>query len=206
MPHSLKPIRRIATVTIALGLAALVLAACGSSSSSTTSSASASANGGATNTTPGGAPPQGGRFAALRQCLQKAGINLPQRKPGSGGGFLGGPGGQLPSGVSRSQLEAAIKKCGGTPNRGLGGGGLGGAKLSTPAAQAALATFAGCMRQHGVNLPAPNTTGKGPVFNTSGLNTASSQFKSAQSTCLPALRSAVGARPGGAGGAPPQAP
>jgi hypothetical protein len=206
MPHSLKPIRRIATVTIALGLAALVLAACGSSSSNTTSSASASASAGATGTTPEGAPPQGGRFAALRQCLQKEGITLPQRKPGTPGGFLGGQGGQLPGGVSRAQLEAAIKKCGGTPGRGLGRGGLGGANLSTPAAQAALATFATCMRQHGVNLPAPNTTGKGPVFNTNGLNAASSQFRSAQTACLPALRSAVGAPPGGAGGAAPQAP
>jgi len=205
MPHTLKPIRRIATLTILLGLAALVLAACGSSSSGTTSSTNASA-GTSTSSTPGAPARGGGRFAALRECLQKSGITLPQRKPGSagggGGGFLGGGGApRLPSGVSRSQFEAAVKKCGGT----LGGrklGGLTGATLKTPAAQAALGAFAAYMRQHGVNLPAPNTSGKGSVFNISGLNATSTQFRTAQAACTPALRSAVAAARGGAGGAP----
>jgi hypothetical protein len=39
------------------------------------------------------------------------------------------------------------------------------------------------MREHGVTLPAPNTTGKGPVFNTAGVNLRSPQFLRAQAAC-----------------------
>jgi hypothetical protein len=194
MPHTLKWIRRIATVAVAPGLAVLVLAACGSSSSKTTSSASASAA--TTTTIPGTTQPQGGRLAPLRECLQKQGITLPERKPGTPGGRP-----TLPSGISRAQFEAAVKKCtgGNLPRRGPGS--LAGS-LKVPAVHAALNTFANCMRQHGVNVPPPNTSGKGPVFNTSGLNVASSQFHSAQVACTPALRSAIRAAAGSTGAAP----
>jgi hypothetical protein len=58
------------------------------------------------------------------------------------------------------------------------------------------------MRSNGVNLPAPNTSGKGPVFNTSGLNVSSAQLNAAQAKCSSALQGAfAGGR--GAGGAPP---
>jgi hypothetical protein len=58
------------------------------------------------------------------------------------------------------------------------------------------------MRANGVNLPAPNTSGKGPVFNTSGLNVSSAQLNAAQAKCSSALQGAfAGAR--GGGGAPP---
>ena len=33
------------------------------------------------------------------------------------------------------------------------------------------------MRENGVNLPAPNTSGNGPVFNTKGIDTSSATFK-----------------------------
>jgi hypothetical protein len=65
------------------------------------------------------------------------------------------------------------------------------------------------MRENGVNLPTPNTSGNGPVFNTKGINTSSATFKSAQSRCqsdLPgglAGRAPNGGPPGGVGGAPP---
>jgi hypothetical protein len=139
------------------------------------------------------------------ECLQKDGITLPKRTPGKrpGGGFLGGGGGgpTLPKGVTKAQYEAAIKKCGGFPR---GGGaffrGGGAAALSSPAAKQALLKFAACMRENGVNVPAPNTSGKGPVFNNKGLNAGSSKFKTAESKCTGDLTSAFKARPGGAGG------
>jgi hypothetical protein len=68
------------------------------------------------------------------------------------------------------------------------------------------------MRENGVNVPAPNTSGKGPVFNIKGLNTASATFKTAETKCSSDLRGsfrpspgAAGAAPGGAGGAGPGA-
>jgi len=188
-----------ATVTILL-LGCLGLAACGGSSKSSSASTSAAATtstGAAARSGPTGSG--GGRFKAVRECLQKDGITLPQRTPGSGrppgaGGFLGGAGGpQLPKGVTRAQYEAALKKCGGAS--GAFGGGAN--RLKNPAFKQSLAKFATCMRSNGVNVPAPNTSGSGPVFNTKGLNTASAQFKAAETKCSGELRGAFRARPGG---------
>ncbi len=199
-------------------LGCLALAACGGSSTTTSTSANAaaaSATGAATTSTGGGtgstgAPGSGPRgtgftrFKAIRECLQKNGITLPQRTPGTrptpgAGGFLGGAGPALPKGVSRSQYEAALKKCGG---RALGGGA---ARLKNPTYQKALAKFATCMRENGVNVPQPNTSGTGPVFNIKGLNTASAQFKAAETKCSADLqgtfRSGGGGPPGGPGAA-----
>jgi hypothetical protein len=212
-PDGRNPARaaRPATATaLILLLGCLGLAACGSSSTSTTSTtaAAASATGpAATSTGAGtsstGAPPASGptgsgisRFKAIRECLQKNGITLPQRTPGTrptpgAGGFPGGAGPALPKGVTRAQYEAALKKCGGRP---LGGGA---SRLKNPVYQKALAKFATCMRENGVNVPQPNTSGTGPVFNIKGLNTASAQFKTAESKCSSQLQGAFRTRPGG---------
>ena len=71
-----------------------------------------------------------------------------------------------PTGVTRAQYEAALKKCGGARLRGRRV-----AASNSPAFRQALAKFAACMRENGVNVPAPNTSGNGPIFNTKGLNT-----------------------------------
>lgn len=198
MPHINTQASKAAAALLVLVLAALLLAACGGSSNSTSSSSAAGAS---ASTTAGGAGGRGGRFSALRECLQKQGITLPRRSPGAPGpgGLLGSGSGQgrtLPSGVNRAQFEAAAKKC--------GGGNLapGGRALDRPARTSALTAFAGCMRANGVNLPAPNTSGNGPVFNTSGLNTNSAQFKAARAKCASALQGAFAGGQAGAG-APP---
>jgi hypothetical protein len=97
--------------------------------------------------------------------------------------------------VTRTQYEAALKKCGGHVFN--GGGSL---RLKNPVFKAALAKYGACLRQNGINLPAPNTSGNGPIFDTKGINTASPQFKSASAKCRSTL---VGAfrRPAGAPGA-----
>jgi hypothetical protein len=84
-----------------------------------------------------------------------------------------------------------------------GGGGhflrSGPAGVNNPIFNQALAKFAECLRQNGVNVPVPNTSGKGPVFSTKGLNTASPQFKAATMKCRGALvgafRRPTGAKP-----------
>jgi hypothetical protein len=68
--------------------------------------------------------------------------------------------------------------------------------------QKALANFAKCMRENGVNVPQPNTSGTGPVFNIKGLNTASPQFKAAETKCSVQLQGAFRSRSGGAPGGP----
>lgn len=198
-----KPItgRRIRpAMTLSVLGACCTLAACGSSASSSTNttstSASASSNGTQTSKPQGGGA---GRFTALRTCLAKQGINLPapsgKRPLGAGGGrrgggLLGGGGGggrrfQPPAGISAAQFQEALKKCGAGNFRGAG-------RFNSPAGKAALTTFVACMRENGVNLPTPNTSGNGPVFNTTGINTASSTFKAAQAKCQSDLRGAAG--------------
>ena len=202
-------LRRAAASALLVLLAGLLLAACGGSSKSS-SSTSASTN--AVKGTSGGGRQFGARGAALRTCLQKNGITLPERKDGKRSSTPGGPFGaagtgaggapKLPKGVTRAQLQAAFKKCGGGQFR---GGGKGFAAAGGGAQR--FAKFAACMRTNGVNLPQPNTSGKGPIFSTKGIDTTSASFKAADAKCIRELAPAGGAQPGttGAGGASGQA-
>jgi hypothetical protein len=205
MPHRIR--RPGVAGFLILAVVSVAVAGCGGSSKATTNAAS-------TTTTPGG--PGGARFAALRTCLAKNGITLPQRTPGqrrppgaggagAGGFFGGGAGGagaaggagpRLPAGVTLAQYQAAVAKCGGT--------GFGARRTLTPAQkaaeQAALVKFVACMHTNGIALPAPNTTGTGPVFNTSKVNTKSAAFTAAYTKCAPLLPARFGR---GRGGPPP---
>ncbi len=87
-----------------------------------------------------------------------------------------------------------MRKCG-------GGDFSRGGRFGSSASKAALAKFAACMRENGINLPAPNTSGNGPVFNTKGIDTNGSAFRTAQSKCRSDLPGPF-AR-GGANGVPP---
>jgi hypothetical protein len=228
MPHIDSNRRPLAAsaIVLALLLACLGLTACGGSSKGSSSTAATNAAATSTSTTGTSGPTTGtsgttsptgkgpaatnsGRFAALRECLQKNGITLPKRtpgqqRPGGAGGFLGGgaAGPQLPKGVTRAQYEAALKKCGG--NAFAGGARR---RFNSPTFKTALAKFATCMRENGVNIPAPNTSGSGPIFNTKGIDTASTQFKTAETKCSSDLRAGFrgGAGAKGAPGAPGRA-
>jgi hypothetical protein len=223
-----RPRTRSAAIVVGVALALLIpclgLAACGSSSkSSTTTNASVATVPSSGSTGPGERPgtstgpsgptgptgPRGaiaGRFKAIRECLQKNGIKLPKRNlgqhspggPGGLGGFQGGATGpQLPSGVTRAQYEAALKKCGGGafPGRGR--------RFQSPAFKQALDKFASCMRENGVKVPEPNTSGNGPIFSTKGIDTTSRKFKTAEAKCSSDLRNSLRLHPGYAPGGPP---
>jgi len=194
------------TAAIALVLVGILLAACGGSSSGSTGSSSTGSTASASASASTTVPPRPGasRFAALRACLQKDGVTLPNRTPGqrpsSPGGFLGGPAGgpALPKGVTRAQYQAALRKCVGA----LAGRFKGGV-ANSPASRQAFVRFAACMRENGVNLPPPNTTGNGPIFSTKGSEVASPKFKAAEVKCATALRGRFARPGGGSSGAPP---
>lgn len=198
--HTRKPLLPASAIAL---LACVGLAACGGSSSTTTSTTNASANAAKTSTaqSPPTAQNRRDRFAALRACLQKNGVTLPAPSAGQGPLGLGGPGGArvLPKGVTRAQVQAAMKKCGGG-GRAFGPGAQATRRrFGSPAFRKALAAFAACMRSNGVNLPAPNTSGTGPVFSTKGVNTASASFRAASAKCQSVLRAAFPRPPAGAG-------
>ena len=143
--------------------------------------------------------PRGGRFTALRECLQKNGITLPKRTPGQ----------RRPAPAASSAAARRPAAAQGRDARAVRSGdqevrrrrrfaGAGGGRLNSPAFKQALAKFAACMRENGVNVPAPNTSGKGPIFNTKGLNTTSPQFKAAETKCSarPARRVRAASRAG----------
>jgi hypothetical protein len=201
MPHISSSRRKripTAAAVILVALASLALAACGGSSpssSSTTTTTSTSASASTTPSNPPGKAPGalGGRFAALRECLQKNGITLPKFTPGQ----RHSPGIRhsfLPKGISKTQYEAAIKKCGGPGVLGVGRG-----RFNSPAIKQALAKFAACMHENGVDIPKANVSGKGPIFNSKNLNTSSAKFKAADAKCQGdlggAFRGAPGAHP-----------
>jgi cytochrome c556 len=138
------------------------------------------------------------RFKQLRECLQKNGVTLGKREPGRTGPGAGPPArGTPPRATNRTQLGAAMKKCA-TSVGGFGGLVGGGRRLDNPALRRTLAKFAACMREHGVNLPEPNTSGTGPVFNPSAVDTAGATFRAAQAKCRGDLVGLIHAHPGGA--------
>ncbi len=98
----------------------------------------------------------------------KQGITLPApsagNRPAGGRGGGGGRRRWIPAagGSEPTQYQEALKKCGGgkrTPSS---------ARFDSAAGKAALTKYVACMRENGVKLPTPNTSGKGPVFDTNG--------------------------------------
>jgi hypothetical protein len=219
MPQIDTNTRRPAAAVFTLLLACIALAACGSSSSGG-SNAKTTATAGATGTAAGGTtgsttgPASTGtsatgtttspniaaltdRLKTLRTCMQRNGVPLPERSPGQGskpgaGGLLG-LGGVLPKGVSRASYTAALRKCSGSPAAAASGA----SRLNSPAFKQALAKFVGCMRENGVAVPTPNTSGNGPIFDTKGFDTTSAKFKAAQAKCGRALVRALPTHPAG---------
>jgi len=199
-----------AIVLAAVALAALGLSACGSSESPSTATranaaatvktlrakAAAAAHSGASGGSGVASTPR--RFSALRTCLGKHGVQLPDRPRSEL--FLGGA--SLPKGVTRSQLQAAMRACLGGRGSFLARPGAAPFRRGSTRLRQALSAFAACMRKNGIAVPAPKPSGNGPVFSTKGLDPASPKFKAASAKCRSALIGALGLhgprRPGSA--------
>ncbi len=201
---------RTARLTMLAGtvlITALVLAACGSSSNTSSGSASSTSSASAA----AGRPTSAAR-SKLVACLKSHGVTLPNRPagarrrpnrsgegggpPGGGGGFFfGGGGGRGGSGApgagrfNNPKFRAAFQACGAgqfprrrfTPNK------------------AAVTKFVDCVKQHGYDLPAPNFSGKGPIF--PAAIASNKRFQAASRACASDLRpqGAPGAAGGGGG-------
>jgi len=162
---------------LALVLISLLLSACGSSSSGSTSSTASAAS---TTTTSNAAA---GKVSAALDCLRRNGVTVTPAELASGGL-------QLPKGVTHAQYEAAVKRCAQIAT----GEAVGRSVTGTAAFKAAVAKFIACMKASGANLPAPNTSGNGPLFNPAALNPASPQIQAGLRRCYPLLRAAYGVK------------
>jgi hypothetical protein len=177
-----------ATGTTTTGAAPSGTSSTGTTPPGTSSNGSGSGTGTGTTPTPAGRR-NPARFAALHACLARKGIAFPQRTPGS----LYGGGAQLPKGMSRAQFAEALRSCGAgfSGHRLLKGSKGYHNPFNNPRFHATLARFAACLRQNGIDVGEPNTSGKGPVFDTKGINTGSPQFKAATAKCRSTLLGAL---------------
>jgi hypothetical protein len=55
----------------------------------------------------------------------------------------------------------------------------------------AVYAFIECVRTHGVVMPPPNRSGKGPIYNAKGVNNTTPTFKHARAVCLPKAEAAI---------------
>jgi hypothetical protein len=195
MTH-LRTHRRIGAA-IAVALTALVLAACGSSSSTSSSSSGSSSSAAAT-----GSGAAGTTRTKLTACLKAHGVTLPTRRTGTrpaggyggyggGGGFFFGGGGAGASRFANPKFQAAFKACGGAASFRPGNFARRAALSHT-----AVTAFVACVDKHGYKMPAPNFSGKGPIFPKTVESNA--KFQAASKACASTLRPAAAA--GGAGG------
>jgi hypothetical protein len=112
--------------------------------------------------------PGSGQQAELRECLERNGAELPSP----------------PEGGDPSEFRDALEKCGVDPSEQPGRpGGRGGPPMGE-----SLDDFVACVRKKGYDLPDPNTSGDGPVFDPSEVDQGDPNFKKASQACQDELR------------------
>ena len=169
---------------VAVGAVVFGLSACGGSSSNASNSSSSTT----ANVGPGGLQ----LTADQRSCVEGKGVTVPS--PGSGGQP---PSGGPPTGGANGQdfqkMQQAFQDCGvSIPNGPQGGG-----NFDPSAMRKQISQYVACVRQNGYDLPSPNTSGNGPVFDSSTVNQNDPKFKAASAKCQNLL-------PSTPQGAPPQ--
>jgi len=189
---------------IVSALLALALTACGGSSSGDGTTGTQAAASSGTATTRSGRP----AFFSdeVRSCLRKQGVDVPERpqggdgQPPQGGGLpgaappdgaaprdggQGGPG-QL-SDADREKLRAAMKACGVEMPQ----GGARRPEVSDAAYQQRVKAYVACVREHGFDLPDPNFSGDGPIFDPDEVDQDDKAFQTASARCQDKLRPAT---------------
>jgi hypothetical protein len=118
----------------------------------------------------------------LSACLARQGIAGTEEpahtEPSSDvGGVLGQGGMRVPVGVARSHFEAALKKCG------VGKIQVQGAPITNSTFRRQIVRLAICLRHSGFEIPPPNMSGTGPVFDTRRIDTASARWRTSKRAC-----------------------
>lgn len=215
-------------IALMLAVSALVLAACGGGSSggSESSAASSSATEGSSEkaSAPEGGPGGFDISAEQRSCLKEKGVELPEFKGGEGGPPQGGEppegfeppargapprGGEMPAGGPAAgaggerfqEQQQAFEECGVELPKFKGGpGGKGGPPNMNSAAKKQVREYVACVRENGYELPEPNFSGEGPIFERSVSESAA--FKKASEQC----QGLLGGPEGGPGQRPESSP
>jgi hypothetical protein len=171
------------------------LVACGGSSGS---------GGGTTNAAAFG--PGGQLSASDRQCLQKNGLSLQAGPQGGGtpptgttagpppgaagtstngsgpqGGVFIGPGGGSGPRQMPENVRKAFQACGIQPPNPQTAAGR--PNVNSSAFRGSVTNYVACIRQNGYDMPDPNLSGKGPVFDESKVDRNDPKFQSASQKC-----------------------
>lgn len=141
---------------------------------------------------------------AFSRCMREHGVEVPD--PVVVSGDASGPAfGAVPIGgpdVDPTKMQAALEACQSLLGQ---AGGTGGAP--DPAQLDQMVKFAGCMREHGIDLPDPNSDGNLTYGNASGapaggnMDPSSPEFQAASEACRSFLPGGISG-PGGASEAP----
>jgi hypothetical protein len=183
-------VRVLLAAAAALGISG-ALVACGGSSGP----------GGGTTTNAAAFGPGAQLSASDRQCLQKNGLSLagrpggapptgttagpPPGASGTGGGpppgvFIGPGGGSGPRQMP-DNVRKAFQACGIQPPSPQTAGGR--PNVDSSAFRQSVTSYVACIRQNGYDMPDPNLSGKGPVFDESKVNRDDPKFQSASQKC-----------------------
>jgi hypothetical protein len=162
-------------------LATVLLAGCGSSGGSESSSEETTAS-----SEQAGGPGGFGEISdETRSCLKEKGVELPE--PGQGGPPAGGPPegtppeGGPPQGIGKggAKMEKAFEECGVEMPQGKPEG----LPTNSGALRKSIKEYVACMSENGVELPEPNLSGKGAVFQESEVDREDPKFKAANKKC-----------------------
>jgi hypothetical protein len=98
---------------------------------------------------------------------------------------------KTPESMSGAQLEATRRACGDVRPGARGGPRLRAKPTAGASAIHLIAEFAACMRQNGVNVPAPTPARSDPQLDVHGINTRSSRVRAAGEKCGHYLRASA---------------
>jgi hypothetical protein len=179
MTSSLRPI--VALVAI-LALAALIAgcAGAGAAPSGVATLGSPSPEPG-TSDAPASSQDPEEAVLAYAECMRENGVDMPDPQVGANGEISMSIGG---NGLDRAAMQAAQEACGD-----LMEGAFDGPRELTPEQKDALIAFAGCMRDHGIDMPDPQFDGGRVVMRGTAqeggprIDPQSGEFAEAQEAC-----------------------
>ena len=168
MPFSIS--RRVTALALMSAFIVLVATGCGSSSSPSSATASTTS--------------QDAARVKFTQCMRDNGVDLPDN-PGQGGGAR--------PNIDRTKLQAAAKACQKYQQAAVGDI----SDAQRQEFQDAFARFSACMRQNGVDLPAPGSGGGPPAGGGGQLDQSDPKVQAATKACQDKLPQRGQGGPGG---------
>lgn len=152
---------------------------------------------------PGGAPPtrtDGAPPAGVDGAPPADGTGGPPAGGLPGGGRAGGGAGGGMSTADREKLQAALKTCGVTAPSGGTGQRQGRPDVSSAAYRKSIEAYVACVEKNGFDLPKPDFSGDGPIFDPDEVDQDDATFKKASAACQSTLRQGRGAGGSGSSG------